>query len=285
MEEKKMQAAERLYEALGGVDPELLARSEAENKKKVIPFGRWAKAMAACLALVVVGGACWATMHNGLGKEANDMASSITQDAREAIGMNDESKADLAADNADSLIQYEGNSASEASEEAEFADNEPWAESENKASEGMPQENAAQTMNPSTDSAAGGNKYEAQPKKYLSLWKDEVNLDIRSGMTSGSLEIAFGEETPVRIKSSRLAKVLYDYFCNLQTVPARDADFGDCVTVNLYDGDGNVADEFRISGPYVQRMGMEGTYEIVEEGYSYENLREALRQISEEGQE
>jgi len=104
-------------------------------------------------------------------------------------------------------------------------------------------------------------------------------------MTSGSLEIAFGEETPVRIKSSRLAKVLYDYFCNLQTVPARDVDFGDCVTVNLYDGDGNVADEFRISGSYVQRMGMEGTYEIVEEGYSYEDLRESLRQISEEGQE
>ena len=78
---------------------------------------------------------------------------------------------------------------------------------------------------------------------------------------------------------------LYDYFCNLQTVPARDVDFGDCVTVNLYDGDGNVADEFRISGSYVQRMGMEGTYEIVEEGYSYEDLRESLRQISEEGQE
>ncbi|MBP5281076.1 MAG: hypothetical protein J6Z22_01105, partial [Lachnospiraceae bacterium] len=76
MDEKRNEQAMKLYEAMSGVDPELLARSEGAGKKnKVIPFWRYAKVMAACLALFVVGSACWAVMHNGLTQTAKESAS------------------------------------------------------------------------------------------------------------------------------------------------------------------------------------------------------------------
>ena len=57
MEEKRQGQAERLYEALGGVDPTLLERSE--KRRKVLPIWRYGGMMAACLALCLVLAASW----------------------------------------------------------------------------------------------------------------------------------------------------------------------------------------------------------------------------------
>lgn len=60
MQSDKQDQAIRLFEALEGVDPMLLERSE--KQKKVIPIWRYGSAVAACLALVFVGMMSW----NGL---------------------------------------------------------------------------------------------------------------------------------------------------------------------------------------------------------------------------
>ena len=51
MSEEKRQGAIRIFEALSGVDQELLERSEAENKKgtAVFSFARGSKILAAAL--------------------------------------------------------------------------------------------------------------------------------------------------------------------------------------------------------------------------------------------
>ena len=57
MSEEKRQGAIRIFEALSGVDQELLERSEAENKKgtAVFSFARGSKILAAALCFVVLG--------------------------------------------------------------------------------------------------------------------------------------------------------------------------------------------------------------------------------------
>ena len=57
MSEEKRQGAIRIFEALSGVDQELLERSEAENKKgtAVFSFARGSKILAAALGFVVLG--------------------------------------------------------------------------------------------------------------------------------------------------------------------------------------------------------------------------------------
>lgn len=52
--EKKEEQSVKLYEALEGADPELLARSE--KTKKVVPLWKYSGMMAACIAFLVVGG-------------------------------------------------------------------------------------------------------------------------------------------------------------------------------------------------------------------------------------
>ena len=50
-ERKKRERAELLFEAMSGVDEELLLRSEEKQKRgRVVGFQRWASAAAACLA-------------------------------------------------------------------------------------------------------------------------------------------------------------------------------------------------------------------------------------------
>ncbi len=62
MSEEKRQGAIRIFEALSGVDQELLERSEAENKKgtAVFPFAGGSKILAAALCFVVLGAGAFA---------------------------------------------------------------------------------------------------------------------------------------------------------------------------------------------------------------------------------
>ena len=64
-ESKKRESAEKIFEALGGIDPELLERSEKSSKDnssknnskeqhKVIPFYKYASMIAACVCMVAV---------------------------------------------------------------------------------------------------------------------------------------------------------------------------------------------------------------------------------------
>lgn len=58
MENKEWGKAIRIFEALSGVDEELLARSE-EGTAKVLPLWRYSKVIAACFCLIVAGGLTW----------------------------------------------------------------------------------------------------------------------------------------------------------------------------------------------------------------------------------
>ena len=82
MSDRKREQAMRLFEALGGVDPELLQRSEKKSANKVIPFQRYARSIAACLALAVVGLLGWYTIQNAGGKRA-ESAEMAPQAARD----------------------------------------------------------------------------------------------------------------------------------------------------------------------------------------------------------
>lgn len=59
MRNESLSGAMKIFEALSSVDEELLMRSEGNNSnegcKRVIPFGRYAKVMAACICFAVVG--------------------------------------------------------------------------------------------------------------------------------------------------------------------------------------------------------------------------------------
>lgn len=86
-DEMKRDGAMRIFEALSSVDEELLERSE--EKKKVIPFWRYSKVMAACICLVVLGAAAFATTRiasdNATGSDcAVPMAEMVAEDARVA---------------------------------------------------------------------------------------------------------------------------------------------------------------------------------------------------------
>ena len=78
MDEKKTDQAIRLFEALDGVDPELLARSEKE--KKIIPFQRYVRAAAMFLAVIAVGGLGIYTVRNVGQKAASESAMYSAQD-------------------------------------------------------------------------------------------------------------------------------------------------------------------------------------------------------------
>lgn len=75
--EKKREQSIRLFEALSGISPELLARSEKKAESKVIrPWGgRFGRYIAACLAVLLVGGtSLYAMKFSGSWKGADNAA-------------------------------------------------------------------------------------------------------------------------------------------------------------------------------------------------------------------
>lgn len=65
--EKSVQKAMRIFEALSGVEEELLVECNKDDAKKnsVIPFWKYGKAIAACFCLVVAGALVWTASVNG----------------------------------------------------------------------------------------------------------------------------------------------------------------------------------------------------------------------------
>lgn len=67
--EKKREQSQRLFEALGNVDPELLERSE--KTKKVVPIWKYSGMIAACFAFLAVGGLSLYALQMSGGKTAS----------------------------------------------------------------------------------------------------------------------------------------------------------------------------------------------------------------------
>lgn len=96
MSEEKRQGAIRIFEALSGVDQELLERSEAENKKgtAVFSFARGSKILAAALCFVVLGAGAFTGRRLLLSDGASSRSSQSVQemsafDAADAQGGQD----------------------------------------------------------------------------------------------------------------------------------------------------------------------------------------------------
>lgn len=85
----------RIFEALSGVDEELLTRSE-EGAVKVLPLWRYSKVIAACFCLIVVGGLTWGasrvsfqpekSMDQVMPRSMEEIAEEITADVTDDNG-------------------------------------------------------------------------------------------------------------------------------------------------------------------------------------------------------
>ena len=133
MDEKKTDQAIRLFEALEGVDPELLARSEKE--KKIIPFRRYVRAAAMFLAVIAVGGLGIYTVRNAGQKAANESAMYSAQDnmAKRSISGNAGASSGKGVSNGNAAGSYAEQFADEA---ADWANAEA-AYAEERATEAM----------------------------------------------------------------------------------------------------------------------------------------------------
>lgn len=280
----KNEKAMRLYEAMEGVDPELLARSEkkAAGQKKIIPFQRHLKAMAACIALVVVGTACWATLQNGGGKKASGDAASpkganyvAASDSQRKKG--GKTQMDAVPDGIQNSANLHGDDAME-NEAPEAGDWNAGAQTECCEAVG-PQKDYEEDNK--TD--ATGN---SMAKQYnLLSFRSERSLETKATMDfqNKRMEIAFGQEEAKPVKNQQLALMTYEYLKELQIGATEEKEFStDYVTIRILDEDGNVTEAFCVSGVFLKLMGLEDTYEILNNEYDYYELLEELFAITEE---
>ncbi|MCR5460438.1 MAG: hypothetical protein K6F51_11130 [Acetatifactor sp.] len=275
MSEKKTGQAERLFEAMSGVDPELLARSE--KKKKVIPFQKYAKAMklmAACLALIVVGGTCWATLRNGGRQTAAEFSANADSVRKDGVSK--------AGDNSN-----KGDFAEEAQATSETNTANHYVVSENEASkdeaDAYPKEVAADSEafygddgQSSTKNVESSTVTAEIPKDYLLKISESVDGRGVDSAFYGKVELKGKNLLPSRKETKSYATVIYSWLDGLELMPAEDQTFEDYVSVQLIDKDGNVAKEIRVCDRYLQKTGLEGTFEIVDENYDYDELRRAV---------
>lgn len=299
MSEKKTDGAMRLWEAMEGVDPELLLRSEKKTeKKKVVPFARFTRAAAACLALIVVGGACWAAVHNGgrqMSKSAENAAATMET---QSISQNSSVKGEQAADMGGEAY---------ATEEAHKDEYE--SDKTAQASSGMSNSPEAITGAQSMEEAASPD-YEGRLKQTLPSLKTWLTLkrngDFQSDTvtfynseTEGEnslsfftqetqylddkqLEVAFDTQTPIIITDKVCAAIIYAYVSALEVSPTDDQSFDHFVTVRVYDQQKCMTDAYTISEKYLMLMGLPGTYEILDEDYDYDTLVTFLREAARE---
>jgi len=306
MSEKKTDGAMRLWEAMEGVDPELLLRSEKKTeKKKVVPFARFTRAAAACFALFVIGAACWAAVHNGGKKEASNAEMSVEMRSDTSDVKNKAGAIQSVSDKMESA-----NAANEAYEP--YADE---AEALEEEANPMP---ASATANAIESTADGELKADADAMKsleeavgeYTMKLKPDLSMYLRSGKNSQTdssegtqsgtvysvagyaneqaylsdkqLEVAFNLEDPVTIEDPQVASVIYAYVSRLNLELTDDKKFNNFVTIRVYDQNRCMMDCYAISGSYATLDGLPDTYLITDEDYDYDALVTFLKDAARE---
>ena len=112
--------------------------------------------------------------------------------------------------------------------------------------------------------------------EYFLKISEKADLSMLNSKYSGKASI---EEAGKRSKQSvtkSFSTAIYYWLDGLELMPAEDVTFGDYVCVQLIDAEGNVVKEIRVNNYYLQKTDLEGTFEIVDEEYDYDELREAL---------
>lgn len=273
MSEKRQDQAMRIYEAMNGVDPELLARSEKE--KKVVPIYRYARWMAACLALILVGGTCYLTIKYGGFKKAdtNYAADTVKENAErrkeaekvEAAGENSHYQEEVAREEVDSDNDFNYVAPDVTEEKA-------WKENSEANACMEDSERAEEAKTETSDSAAmlfANKRFLIQPevKQYFSdKW---IMIDFENGES-------------VQITDHATALKVYAYLKQLETRPADVREFASYVTVTVYDREDNQTDSFCISGEYLKMAGLPDVYEIIDQEYDYELLKRELDEVAQE---
>ena len=296
MDEKRNEQAMKLYEAMSGVDPELLARSEkAEKKNKVIPFWRYAKVMAACLALFVVGSACWAVMHNGLAPQSKQSTADGTS---KSTGKSENYTANAITQDAGTMPAEQAENAIGAHETASFSDEcdavGMEAEESEKADYGANSESQQERQEEATGIPTGTDGNATSYRGILAF--NLQGLDV-SGLLENAKRMKVGvvlDKEQLKSSSTReitndlmtyktvaylegLEKIQVDY-CELEedflsiTVygMAEDGDTSEAKPTEVYNLDRKHM-ILSVAGEY---------YEIVDPEYDYERLSEELLQIT-----
>ena len=286
MSEKKEGQAERLFEALNGVDPELLARSEKE--KKTISFQKYAKTMkmvAACLALIVVGGTCWVTLHNGGKQDAASMAD--CEDAPIAVvdlrlatqpnaeGVKEDALKDSLADKQNGEAGYDGQTKG-IPNQVVIAQKEDEDRIEKEAVEEIIKDYGETAFATNDDEAELDTETAGTGADYLTKISKSVKLQGVNPSYRGKVMLQGKAESFGQNEEKSLDVKVFYWLDGLDLRPAEDQTFEEYVSVQLFDEKGNAIKEIRVRDIYLQKSDLAGTFEIIDKEYNYDELRKAL---------
>jgi len=305
MSEKKTEQAMRLFEVMEGVDPKLLARSEKETK--VLPFQRYAKAMkamAACLALILVGGTCFVILQNGGGQKAkNESAMAPMSDsAQKGSGISQDMAyaEDAQHEEAWEAAEHEQNGISQGATANSAAGVEAACEADSNSNDSSMLEELTKTISSDDmpDQASGtrtqetmGNSVSRDKEQADNFYKGLLSISKIKGKSSYALrtpgrqngmvlDLDGGEAVYVdAAKALELLTLMND----LELQPVGEQRMTEYVECGICDEDGVIAYRFRISGKYLQVVGEDEFYEILSDDFDYDKLRaDAVATLQEE---
>ena len=289
MSEKKREQAERLFDAMSGIDPELLARSEKE--KKVVPFQKYArisKVIAACLAMFLIGGTCYVTLLNGGKKEAMDtnaIAMEQQDSAKKGKSSSNAPQADMAT------MDDAGAEENAAWREESYEMVQEAAEGE---SDDMVKENAAASTNSysanlddihATDKAgaklednedATSSKRQIRSEELLLKGKFALNNSTSNGLGDQQLCITLPSGEAKLVGNTMIAEQLYAYVQNMLLEETRTKEFTSYVEIDVLNSENEVTKTIKFSGDYLKYEGDDATFEILDEDYDYASFVEGL---------
>lgn len=281
MSEKKKDQAIRLFEALGGVDPELLARSE--KQKQVVPFRRFVRMAAACLVLLMVGGLSWHVIRTTGGADESGMAGmaikedSLANGSQSAIsGKPKDFVGEDAFDSANYCVDEACESYSGIAEEN--------GDAQEMHDDGSQLQKADGTVSPTWLPELEGARTDQEEEvlaygaKGLAMADEETKLYF----ADKRMEIRLGDQEPVRLENQAEALGLYAILRGLRLETVQDQSFEAYVVIYVYDAGDNMADSYCVSGNYVKLMGLPDTYEVLDEEFVYEAFYAELQEITEE---
>lgn len=310
MSEKKTDQAMRLFEAMEGVDPELLAKSE--QTRKIIPFGRYARIAAACFAVLMLGGIGYVAVHVGgdFGHKAatesanyssNGGAAGFAMDVAVGDGAayGDKSKTENADDwggapgetvamHEEAMEEYNGSVDKQVSENSAASYD---TERENAGAVNAPErENADTAAIQGNENAVDGKRSESLNvilKEFLNSYSVNEKDDLKNKesilpLPRKQVKVVIGEEQIY--EGSELAEQFSEFLQEFELEPVADGEgpeeFQPQIRITIVDGDGVIS--YNLSGNYVKMDGDEKIYAVLNENYDFEELREGLTALLQE---